>query len=237
MNILKLLHSFQIFILDILYPRHCIVCKHELKTKEYDICTKCNNDFPYTYYWSWRENPAEKILWGRCHFEFVCPLFFYRKESEYKELIHRIKYSNDTDLAYKLGALLGNKLMETKLLDNIDYIVPVPLHKKKKRKRGYNQSEIIARGISSITKIKVDTTVLKREHFTKTQTKIDVGNKWENVEGAFSITDYLLYRDRHILLIDDVLTTGATSEACWNALIEIKNIKVSLATLAFVRPT
>lgn len=242
-------------LLDFLYPRTCKVCGRMLLLKEEHICLYCLKDIPLTYFWDWRENPAEKMLWGRTYIQRVIPLYFYVRESPYSELVHRIKYKGDIALAQYLGVMLGNYLKNATSLpsEEIECIVPVPLHPFKKWKRGYNQAEEISKGIAlalwkesycdtrntKATKKKmlserIVANAIRRVKFTKTQTKVGVESKWKNMEGAFRLKDFKSLENKHILLVDDVLTTGATVEACYEELKKIKNIKVTVATLAYV---
>lgn len=197
---------------------------------------------PLTYFWNWRENPAEKILWGRCRFETVSSLIYYHRESAYSSLTPQIKYLGNRKLGLFLGEMLGHFLAKGNI-PPVDYLIPVPLHPLRKWTRGYNQAEIIAEGIKKgLGEGKNEglpflaTDILYRRQWSRSQTGIDVGNKWENVAGAFALRDKNAGRlkESHILVIDDVLTTGATAEACWNALSGIKDIRISYATLAFV---
>lgn len=227
--------SGEAFLLDWLYPRHCDVCGAQLGRGEEIICHKCLEDMPLTYFWKWRDNPAEKILWGRCRFETVSSLFYYHRESDYAHLTPRIKYGGDRKLGIFLGRMLGRFMAET--ITDIDIIIPVPLHPLKKWSRGYNQSEIIARGISEgLGGAPTAGGIIKRTHWARSQTRTDMGNKWENVENAFTLdrSRYHELAGAHILLVDDVLTSGATAESCWNTMKDIPGIKLSFATLAYV---
>ena len=227
---------------DLLYPRKCKVCGRILLSKEEHLCLHCLKDIPLTYYWDWEGNPAESILWGRTYVQWIVPLFFYRRESPYSQLLHRIKYKGDIKLAHYLGRMLGEYLKESKRIEaeEIDYLVPVPLHPRKKWKRGYNQAEEIAKGIgtalwgAAYANKRIVTDAIKRSRYTKTQTKIKVDSKWKNIEGAFALKRPERLIGKQILLIDDVLTTGATVEACYEKLKLISEIKVSVATLAYV---
>lgn len=229
---------------DLLYPRKCLVCGTMLSLDEKYLCEKCIEDIPLTYFWSWKENPSEMILWGRCYFERVVSLFYYKRDNNYKNLLHNLKYNSDKGVGLFLGRMLGKYLRNSpcangSFSDQIDYLVPVPLHWYKKWKRGYNQAEVVARGIAEgmwndKKGEKIVTTVLKRQRFTPTQTKITMGSKWHNVENAFSLKNGSQLEGKRILLIDDVLTSGATAEACWDSLKTIPEIKVSFATLAYV---
>ena len=209
---------------DMVWPRRCVVCGEFLQTDERYVCAECLADMPLTYFWTWRENPAERMLWGRTYLHGVVSLFYYSYDNEYKELLHQVKYGGDVGLGSWLGGMLGRYMRDC--YPSPEVIVPVPLHWRRKWRRGYNQAEVIARGLAEGMKYAVS------------QTRMHVGNKWENVSGAFSLNpkaDLETLRGRHILLVDDVLTTGATAEACWDALRVIPDIKISYASVAFVQ--
>jgi ComF family protein len=196
-------------------------------------------DMPLTYYWDWPENPAEKKLWVRTHLHRVIPLFFYTRESQYITLIHKIKYRGNIRLGHYMGSLLGEKIKRA--LPDVDYIVPVPLHPLRKWRRGYNQAEIIARGVAEVlfgkdnVKRHLRTDILKRVHYTRTQTRRKMDDKWSNVANAFRLHTTKNLSGKHILIIDDVLTTGSTAEAAYTALTKVcKDCKISFATLGYV---
>lgn len=203
------------------------------------VCAECLKDMPLTYFWSWRGNPAEQILWARTYLEGVVSLFYYSRDNDYKELLHAVKYGGNVATGRWLGRILGEKMREA-AYPLPDVIVPVPLHWRRQWKRGYNQAEVIARGISEGLSgdIPVLTDILRRVRYSTSQTRMSVGSKWENVSGAFVLRDIKTAAERlsgrHVLLVDDVLTTGATAEACWDALRVIPDIRVSYASIAFV---
>ena len=217
--------SFLKSFLNIISPQECIVCGDLLYSNEKYICTNCLEDLPLTYYWTWEENPAEKKLWGRTYFERVIPLFFFEKENNYKKIPYSLKYKNDIKVGIYFGQILGQHILsakygDKKLGDEIDLIVPIPLHKKKQKKRGYNQSEMIAKGINSILNKRICPKLIERKKNTETQTGIDMEHKWDNVKDAFEVNKKEMMKIErkynkpiHILLVDDVLTTGATSVA------------------------
>lgn len=225
-------------LLDLIFPRRCEVCGELLPTDCEYMCGECKDDIPLTYYWDWRENPAEKILWVRTYLNRVIPLFFYKRESRYITLIHKIKYQGKIGLGHYMGRMLGEKLKGA--LSDVDYIVPVPLHPLRKWHRGYNQAEIIGRGVAEVLFGKdnmnrhLRTDILKRVRYTRTQTKRKMDDKWSNVANAFRPHNTKDLSGKHILIIDDVLTTGATLEACASILVEQLGCRVSIATLAYV---
>ena len=215
------------------------MCGGFLDTEERYVCAECLKDMPLTYFWSWRANPAEQILWARTYLEGVVSLFYYSRDNDYKELLHAVKYGGNVATGRWLGRILGEKMREA-AYPMPDVIVPVPLHWRRQWKRGYNQAEVIARGISEGLSgdIPVLTDILRRVRYSTSQTRMSVGSKWENVSGAFVLRDpseaCQALAGRHVLLVDDVLTTGATVEACWDILRNIPGIRVTYASVAFV---
>lgn len=228
---------------DMVWPRKCGVCGMSLHAGERYVCGSCLADMPLTYFWSWRGNPAERMLWVRTYLQGVVPLFYYSNDNDYRKLLHLVKYGGDTALGCWLGCMLGKKMREADY-PVPDAVIPVPLHWLRRWRRGYNQAEVIALGVSEglsggqTPEIPVLTDILRRIRYSTSQTRMSVGSKWENVSGAFVLKDVKKAADRlnglHVLLVDDVLTTGATVEACWDALRVIPGIRVSYASIAFV---
>lgn len=225
-------------LVDMIWPRRCGVCGDCLDTDERYVCAECLTDMPLTYFWSWRNNPAEQILWARTYLQGVVSLMYFSKDNDYRRLLYAVKYQGNAPMGRWLGHMLGLHMHGEYPVP--DVIVPVPLHWCRKWKRGYNQAEVIARGISEGLggKVPVLTGILRRVRYSTSQTRMSVGNKWENVTGAFVIGDIKKAADklsgRHVLLVDDVLTTGATVEACWEALRCIPDVRISYASVAFV---
>lgn len=228
---------------DLFCPRICAVCGVPLNCHEQHFCLECFADIPLTYFWNMEETAAERVFWGRCRIERVHSLFYYT--DNWRKAVHQIKYGGNTSLGLYLGGMLGAKIASSGICIPIDYIVPVPLHWRKRYKRGYNQAEIVARGIgkaflsgsrrASVPKILPN--LLRRKSFTATQTAKDRINRWHNVSRAFEPNPRcrtLPPAGSHILLVDDVLTTGATLEACASILVEELGCRVSIATLAYV---
>ena len=180
-----------------------------------------------------------RVAWARTYLEGVVSLFYYSRDNDYKELLHAVKYGGNVATGRWLGRMLGEKMREA-AYPLPDVIVPVPLHWRRQWKRGYNQAEVIARGISEGLSgdIPVLTDILRRVRYSTSQTRMSVGSKWENVSGSFVLIDNITAAERlsgrHVLLVDDVLTTGATVEACWDALRVIPDVRVSYASIAFV---
>ncbi|MFH0842013.1 MAG: ComF family protein [Bacteroidota bacterium] len=218
--------------ISLLFPRLCYACGNHLTRNENLICTECYILIPRTGYHLQPENPVEKLFWGRCRIEKAAAFSFYNRGSRIRNLIHNLKYKGIRDVGYELGRIYGQSLNGSDFIRDIDLIIPVPLHPSKKRKRGFNQSDLICRGMSEATGIPVDTESLARVTVSATQTKKSRYDRWTNVEGIFNVTGHEALRGKHVLLIDDVITTGSTIESCTNELLKAEGVKVSVAALA-----
>ncbi len=219
--------------LSLLFPRLCYGCGDHLLRNENLICTACYVVIPRTNYHLVAENPVAQLFWGRCLIERAAAFSYYNKGSRIRNLIHNLKYKGVKELGHELGYIYGLSLKTSGFTDGIDIIIPVPLHHSKKHYRGFNQSDLISSGISDVTGLPVDSTSLVRESVSATQTKRSRYDRWTNVEGIFCVTDTVILKGKHILLVDDVITTGSTIEACANELLKIEGVKVSVVALAF----
>jgi ComF family protein len=219
--------------ISLLFPRLCHGCGNHLMRNETLICTECFVIIPRSGYHLIPDNPVEKIFWGRCAISKAAAFSFYTRDSRIRSLIHHLKYKGVKEVGYELGRIYARSLKSSGFLDDIDIIVPVPLHPVKKRQRGFNQSDIISQGISEVSGIPFDTGLLIRKTVTKTQTRKSRFDRWTNVQDIFSVKDYEKLRGLHILLVDDVITTGSTIEACANEILKAEKTKVSVVALAF----
>jgi competence protein ComFC len=217
------------------FPDNCAACGNILVTNEETICTSCLYHIPKTNYHTRPDNPVSEVFWGRTRIEKATSFFFFHKSTHYQHIIHNLKYRGNKDVGILMGRYFATDLKDNDFHSDIDMIVPVPLHPKKLRLRGYNQSEMIARGIADVWKIELNPQSLKRTTFTETQTRKSRIDRWLNVESVFEVADPETIKGKHILLVDDVLTTGATLEACANALLKVDGVKVSVATLAYAK--
>lgn len=217
--------------LNLFYPDLCVVCGEHLLYQEEYICTSCLYNLPKTKFHLDKNNPVAELFWGRTKIENASAFYYYVKGSKYQKMIHKFKYHGIKEIGFVLGKALGNEIKNSDFSD-IDIIIPVPLHPKKLRKRGYNQSDWIAMGLGETMNKIVDCKNLYRNIHTSTQTNKSRFERWKNVENIFKLRQKNQLINKHILLVDDVITTGSTLEACANAILEVENTKVSVATLA-----
>ncbi len=220
-------------VISLLFPRLCHGCGNQLLRNEKVICTECYVLIPRTNFHLMPDNPVEKLFWGRCSVERAAAFSYYTRDSRIRRMIHHLKYSGAAETGMELGRIYGNSLKNSVFLNGIDLMIPVPLHPSKVRQRGYNQSELISRGISEATGIPVNTGILKRTTVTSTQTRKSRYERWINVNDIFRVSDKAGIEGKHILIVDDVITTGSTIEACAEEILKAGNTKVSVAALAF----
>ena len=196
------------------------------------ICLRCNIDMPRTNWHLERDNPVEKLFWGKIPLERATSYFLYHKGSDFRHILHLLKYGGRVDIGRTMGRLVAEEIVGSGFFDGIDAIVPVPLHPRKQRARGYNQSECLASGIADVTGIELDIQAVKRCVHSPTQTRKSAYERWENVAGIFQADHPERYTGKHILLVDDVLTTGSTVTACADAFAGIEDLRISILTLA-----
>ena len=220
-------------VISLLFPELCNACGTNLYHGEMEICTKCIYDLPYTDYHLYPDNLVAKQLWGRFNCNAAMAMLYFRKGTKVQNLMHSLKYKSQTEVGVKLGNLLGERLKLSNQYSNIDLIIPVPLHPKKERLRGYNQSEYIAKGIADVLKVPVSINNLLRNKITDSQTKKARYTRYENMQAVFNIKHLEQLQKLHVLLVDDVITTGATIEACSNVLLGARIEKLSIAAIAF----
>jgi len=212
------------------FPRLCAGCNHPLVRSEEVICIRCESLIPFTNYHQIDRNETAMRLWGRCAFSHATSLSYFAKEGLLQHLIHNLKYAGKTEAGFYLGKHLGRAIKEQYW--NIDLIIPVPLHRKKEQKRGYNQSLHICLGIAEILQVPVDDSSVQRNRFTESQTDKNREERLQNVRDAFTVVNPEKVKNKHVLLVDDVLTTGATMETCANCILKASDTQVSIATLA-----
>ena len=219
-------------LIGLLYPSVCAACGKSLFKWEKLVCTYCRSMLPKTGYELNEDNPLAQNFYGKVRLKAVTACFFFSKEGKVQHLIHELKYKGNSDAGVFLGQELGKTIKEAPLFQGIDYLIPVPLHPKREKKRGYNQSMMIAQGISEVTGIPVGKDFLIRSVNTATQTHKSKEERWKNVKDIFELRHAKQLEGKYILLVDDVLTTGATLEACALKLSSVPGITISCATAA-----
>ena len=231
-------------IIDLLFPRFCPMCGNRLAGEEECICLACNLRLPRTETWANPyENEMAKMFWHLIPIQRAGALFYFKSHSIASNIIYQLKYHHRPDIGFDMGKLLAQEGLRTDFFDGIDAIVPIPLTKKRIRQRGYNQCLEIAKGISSLTHIPIDNGIVKRSVFQESQTRKNRWARIENVESVFeACPDYPSLENKHLLIVDDVCTTGATILACCEAILQRggkcrpHNIKFSILSLGWAKP-
>jgi len=195
---------------------------------------KCLSEFPRTNFHLDPDNEVAKLFWGRIKVQNAASFFYYQKGSRYQNLIHEMKYYNQKQLGQNIGRWFGSELLHTPFC-SADIVHPVPLHYTRQKVRGYNQSEQVAMGIAEVLGIPLEIAAIERAINTGTQTRRSKYDRWSNVEGIFRVVKPEKLRNRHILLVDDVVTTGSTLEACATPLLALEGTAVSILTLGCVK--
>lgn len=218
--------------LSLFFPELCSGCGKNLFKNEHLICTDCIYNLPYTDFHLDKDNRVARQLWGRIPFKQASAYLYFQKGLRVQNLMHQLKYNSKPEVAYKLGEMYGAKLLDSEMMQGIDAIVPVPLHPARFKKRGYNQSEHFAQGLSASLKIPVNSSLIRSVH-TQTQTRKSRFMRYENMKEVFDVAQRHNLENKHVLLVDDVITTGATIEACALELTKINGLTITIATIAF----
>lgn len=219
--------------ISLFFPRLCHVCENSLYRNEVVVCTKCLLHLPETNFHLEKDNSVSQVFWGRVPLESATAMYYYKKGGSVQTLIHQLKYHGHQEIGGFLGNHYGPKLLEKDIYKTIDQVIPIPLHRKKLKQRGFNQAELFARGLAKSMKLEIDTTNVYRAVASTTQTKKGRYKRWENVSDIFKMHAPEKLKGKHVLLVDDVITTGATMEACLQALSRVEDIKLSVASIAF----
>jgi ComF family protein len=222
-------------LINFFYPEVCAACNNALFKGEKTICTQCLFKLPKTDFHLLEGNVVEKQFWGKVQVTSATALYYFNKGERVQHLVHQLKYRGDKDVGVLTGNILGNDLLKSNRFTTIDAIVPVPLHAKKLRTRGFNQSDFFGRGLAEAMKVPFYSDLLIRLKETTTQTRKSRFSRFENVNRVFDWNPIYTVIPTHILLVDDVITTGSTLAACTETLLEKPNVKVSIATIAYAR--
>jgi len=222
-------------IIDLFFPKVCYACHEVLNDHEQDICTDCRNNLPVTNFHFHKDNNVSKVFYARVKVEYGTALFRFEKKGLVQQLIHNLKYKGQESIGVFLGDWLGGELKTVKEYSEIDMVIPVPLHKNKLKKRGYNQVAKFAEHIASALNVKYVDNVLLKVTNTDSQVLKSRFARWTSNEELFTLQNKSTIANKHILLVDDLITTGATMEACINVLNQAKNIKISVACMAIAQ--
>jgi ComF family protein len=219
---------------DLIYPPSCPGCGSALLRGESAICITCQIDLPLNPYFSQQNNEVMQVFSGRLPLQTANALLYFNKSGIAQGLIHSLKYEDNEAIGEYLGNMLGRKLKDTLPL-SVDIILPVPLHPTKQEARGYNQCHSIARGLQAQLGGDIDLNSVQRIKANPSQTRLNRAKRWDNVDGIFSLVDDGVFAGKHVLLVDDTLTTGATLESCGSTILKASNVTLSIATLAYAK--
>lgn len=223
-------------IVELIFPRNCCCCGSDVLGEGNGICARCLNELPNTGFVNCPGNAVEKIFWGRLDITHAASASYFTKQSVVQEILHYVKYKSGKEAGLQLGRWMGYRLKECEWLSEIDYLLPMPLHPKRKQERGYNQCDLLCAGISAVTGIRQIPGLLVRREATSSQTKQHRSERWKNMQGVFEVGGRDLIQNRHVLLVDDVITTGATLEAMGKELLAIQGLKLSIYCFAYTLP-
>ena len=219
-------------LIELFFPRSCCLCGAPLLGSEHDICLHCLQTLPEALTAQGKDNIVDHRLMGRINYVAATSLLLFSQGNNTQRMLHQIKYRGNEPLAVTMGRQMGLQLTGNHLFDDVDIIIPVPLHPRKQRRRGYNQSLLLCRGITQTFARPVSSDNLIRIRHTASQTHMNREERFNNMNGVFRVLNPHDLIGKHILIVDDVITTGATLEACCTALKDIQGLRISIATLA-----
>ena len=220
-------------LVHVFYPSLCYGCNNELIQGDQYICLQCQTEMGRTYFESIRDNPVEKLFWGRADIQCAASTFYYIDKTPLQQIVHHIKYRQEKELGIHMGEIMGIHGTEFFTECKTDLCIPMPLHPKKEYKRGYNQASLLCEGILKQTGIPYNEKALVRNENTRTQTKKSRIERWKNVASVFDVIEPSIINDKHVVVVDDVITTGASTEACVNMLLQHGAKTVGIYSLAF----
>lgn len=218
--------------LHLLFPHVCTGCGNDALSDESVLCLRCLEAMPETNFERHAGNPVEKTFWGRLPLTAATAQFYFTKESMMQHLMHQFKYKGNKELGLQLGRIMGEQLKKSGRFD-ADVLVPLPLFPAKEKRRGYNQATVLCEGIAETLRVPVIDKVITRPQHTETQTRKGRIERWKNIEGKFHLVSPDGIRNRKVLLVDDVITTGATLEACGTELLKAEGVQLAIATLCY----
>jgi ComF family protein len=220
-------------LLHLFYPHTCAGCGDTIAQNNQSICLQCFLDLPETNFQHIAGNAIEKIFYGRLKIDKAMAGYFFSKDSSLQHIIHAFKYERNTDACLQMGKWLGLLIQQSSRMEGIDCLIPMPIHDSREKKRGYNQAAILCEGIQSVTGIPFYSDLVVRMKETETQTRKSRMDRWQNVHSGFMVKNASLLAGKHILLVDDVITTGATLEACGEVILKANPASLSITALAW----
>jgi len=234
-NCFRMWSTIQSYIKDfshLIFPHYCEGCGTDAILQHEFLCMKCLAQLPETGFENITNNPVEKLFYGRLNIQNATAAFYFSKQSLIQHIIHQLKYKGNKEAGIFLGKLLGNQLNKSERFNSVDVIIPLPLNAIKEAKRGYNQAAIITEGITTIFNKPIESKAVVRTVFTETQTHNNRIERWQNMDGAFAVKNTEAIKNKHVLLVDDIVTTGSTLDACGNIILESGCSALSIATVA-----
>jgi ComF family protein len=230
---MQLLHEIKNSLLHLVFPHVCQGCGSDVLDVQNELCLKCLDSLPGTNFHMHPDNPMEKIFWGRVPVTHATAQYYFTKESLMQQLLYQLKYRGNRELGIYLGRLMGYALASSTRFSFPDALIPLPLFPAKEKKRGYNQATVLCEGIAQVLQKPVFKDVVRRLSYTDSQTRKNRIERWLNMEGRFELVNSKAIEGKHVLLVDDVITTGATLEACGREIVRAQNVQLSIATLCF----
>lgn len=220
-------------LLHFFYPHPCAGCGEPLSSKDQSICADCYIDLPETHFQHSADNPVERLFHGRLKLRAAMASYFFSKKQALRHIIHSFKYEQNKEACIQMGKWMGAHLKSSERMRPVDFLIPIPIHPSREKKRGYNQAQLLGEGIEHATGIPMLRDIVQRIRATETQTRKGRSERWKNVEAGFYVEDESLLQHKHLLLIDDVITTGATFEACGSVILKAQPASLSIAALAW----
>lgn len=233
LTMLSTIKSYASSFSHLLYPHNCEGCGTDVLNTDSFLCAKCLHELPETGFINAADNPVEKNFYGRLLIEQAAAAYYFTKDGLLQHLIGELKYKSHKEVGVFLGKLIGYQLLKSQRFSSVDALLALPLNEKKEQKRGYNQAQIICNGIAEVWGKPVINNAVARTVFTQSQTNKTRIDRWQNMDGVFTVTDANKLTGKHILLVDDIITTGATLEACGSKLLQVANTRLSILTVAY----
>ncbi len=224
-------------LLHLIYPNQCLICENELTRHQKSICNLCFSNLNFTYFEAYEEpTPLDQLFWGRVAVHGTYAYLYFEKNKGVQPVLHALKYKDRPEIGIEMGSQIGNKIKLLPVFSDLDALIPIPLHPRKKFIRGYNQSEKLAEGIASVINVPVDVDFISRTKYGKSQTTKGRFLRWDNIQGKFNFSPEGRKKHMHIALVDDVITTGATLETIIRLIHENNpEIRISILSLALTK--